>query len=131
MSKNDSKFKDYYRDFTDVGVQIFKIREKPHADFAQLKEREGIKAPKESKTNKPPPFLAARTPARTCRYAKQLRPPTPQKELLYLARIYIWLAQTRIFKVLNLVWSNLQYAFLVSLKFKLLNSFFRIGSGFT
>ena len=56
MSKNDPKFKDYYRDFTDVGVQIFKIREKPHADFAQLKEREGIKAPKESKANKPPLF---------------------------------------------------------------------------
>jgi len=56
MSKNNSKFKDYYRDFTDVGVQIFKIREKPHADFARLKEREGIKAPKESKANKPPLF---------------------------------------------------------------------------
>ena len=28
MSKNDPKFKDYYRDFTDVGVQIFKIHKK-------------------------------------------------------------------------------------------------------
>ena len=40
MSKNYPKFKDYYRDFTDVGAQIFKIREKLHADFAQLKELE-------------------------------------------------------------------------------------------
>ena len=44
MSKNDPRFKDYYRDFTDVGVQIFKIHEKLHADFAELKECEGIKA---------------------------------------------------------------------------------------
>ena len=44
LSKNDPKFKDYYRDFTDVGVQIFKIHEKLHADFAELKECEGIKA---------------------------------------------------------------------------------------
>lgn len=38
LSKNDPKFKDYYRDFTDVGVQIFKIHEKLHVDFAELKE---------------------------------------------------------------------------------------------
>jgi len=38
MSKNDPRFKDYYRDFTDVGVQIFKIHEKLHADFTELKE---------------------------------------------------------------------------------------------
>ena len=44
MSKNDPRFKDYYRDFTDVGVQIFKIHEKLHAYFAELKECEGIKA---------------------------------------------------------------------------------------
>jgi len=49
MSKNDPKFKDYYRDFADVGVQIFKIHEKLHADFAELKECEGIKALKEYK----------------------------------------------------------------------------------
>ena len=49
MAKNDPRFKDYYRDFTDVGVQIFKIHEKLHADFAQLKECEGIKALKEHK----------------------------------------------------------------------------------
>ncbi len=49
MSKNDPRFKDYYRDFTDVGVQIFKIHEKLHADFAELKECEGIKALKEYK----------------------------------------------------------------------------------
>ena len=49
MSKNDPKFKDYYRDCADVGVQIFKIHEKLHADFAELKECEGIKALKEYK----------------------------------------------------------------------------------
>ena len=49
LSKNDPKFKDYYHDFTDVGVQIFKIHEKLHADFAELKECEGIKALKEHK----------------------------------------------------------------------------------
>ena len=49
LSKNDPKFKDYYRDFTDVGVQIFKIHEKLHVDFAELKECEGIKALKEHK----------------------------------------------------------------------------------
>ena len=49
MSKNDPRFKDYYRDFADVGVQIFKIREKLHVDFAELKEFEGIKALKEHK----------------------------------------------------------------------------------
>ena len=49
MSKNDPRFKDYYRDFADVGVQIFKIHEKLHADFAELKECEGIKALKEYK----------------------------------------------------------------------------------
>ena len=49
MAKNDPRFKDYYRDFTDVGVQIFKIHEKLHADFAELKECEGIKALKEYK----------------------------------------------------------------------------------
>ncbi|RRD55295.1 chemotaxis protein [Campylobacter rectus] len=49
LSKNDPKFKDYYCDFTDVGVQIFKIHEKLHADFAELKECEGIKALKEHK----------------------------------------------------------------------------------
>ena len=49
MSKNDPRFKDYYRDFTDVGVQIFKIHEKLHVDFAELKECEGIKALKEHK----------------------------------------------------------------------------------
>ena len=49
LSKNDPKFKDYYRDFTDVGVQIFKIHEKLHVDFAELKECEGIKALKEYK----------------------------------------------------------------------------------
>ncbi|MGP1532690.1 MAG: chemotaxis protein [Campylobacter sp.] len=49
MSKNDPRFKDYYRDFADVGVQIFKIHEKLHADFAELKECEGIKALKEHK----------------------------------------------------------------------------------
>ncbi len=49
MSKNDPRFKDYYRDFTDVGVQIFKIHEKLHVDFAELKECEGIKALKEYK----------------------------------------------------------------------------------
>jgi len=49
LSKCDSNFKDYYRDFADVGVQIFKIHEKLHADFAQLKECEGIKALKEYK----------------------------------------------------------------------------------
>ena len=49
LSKSDPNFKDYYRDFTDVGVQIFKIHEKLHADFAQLKECEGIKALKEYK----------------------------------------------------------------------------------
>ncbi|WP_314701794.1 chemotaxis protein [Campylobacter rectus] len=49
LSKNDPKFKDYYCDFTDVGLQIFKIHEKLHADFAELKECEGIKALKEHK----------------------------------------------------------------------------------
>lgn len=49
MSKIYPKFKDYYRDFTDVGAQIFKIRKKLHADFAQLKELEEIKALKEHK----------------------------------------------------------------------------------
>ena len=49
LSKSDPNFKDYYRDFTDVGVQIFKIHEKLHADFTQLKELEEIKAPKEHK----------------------------------------------------------------------------------
>ena len=49
MSKNDPRFKDYYRDFTDIGVQIFKIHEKLHVDFAELKECEGIKALKEHK----------------------------------------------------------------------------------
>ncbi|QCD49323.1 hypothetical protein CSHOW_1411 [Campylobacter showae] len=49
LSKSDPNFKDYYRDFTDVGVQIFKIHEKLHADFAELKECEGIKALKEYK----------------------------------------------------------------------------------
>ena len=49
MSKNYPKFKDYYRDFTDIGTHIFKIREKPRADFAQLKELEEIKALKEHK----------------------------------------------------------------------------------
>ena len=49
MSKNDPRFKDYYRDFTDVGVQIFKIHEKLHAYFAELKECEGIKALKQHK----------------------------------------------------------------------------------
>ena len=49
MSKNDPRFKDYYRNFTDVGVQIFKIHEKLHVDFAELKECEGIKALKEHK----------------------------------------------------------------------------------
>ena len=48
LSKNDPKFKDYYHDFTDVGVQIFKIHEKLHID-AELKECEGIKALKEYK----------------------------------------------------------------------------------
>ena len=38
LSKSDPNFKDYYRDFTDVGVQIFKIHEKLHVDFAELKE---------------------------------------------------------------------------------------------
>ena len=49
MSKNDPRFKDYYRDFADVGVQVFKIHEKLHVDFAELKECEGIKALKEHK----------------------------------------------------------------------------------
>ena len=49
MSKNDPRFKDYYRNFTDVGVQIFKIHEKLHVDFAELEECEGIKALKEHK----------------------------------------------------------------------------------
>ena len=49
LSKCDPNFKDYYRDFTDVGVQIFKIHEKLHVDFAELKECEGIKALKEYK----------------------------------------------------------------------------------
>lgn len=49
LSKNDPKFKDYYCDFTDVGLQIFKIHEKLHVDFAELKECEGIKALKEHK----------------------------------------------------------------------------------
>ena len=49
LSKSDPNFKDYYRDFTDVGVQIFKIHEKLHVDFAELKECEGIKALKEYK----------------------------------------------------------------------------------
>ena len=49
LQKNDPKFKDYYCDFTDVGVQIFKIHEKLHVDFAELKECEGIKALKEHK----------------------------------------------------------------------------------
>lgn len=49
MSKNDPRFKDYYRDFADVGVQVFKIHEKLHADFAELKDCEGIKALKEHK----------------------------------------------------------------------------------
>jgi len=49
LSKSDPIFKDYYRDFTDVGVQIFKIHEKLHTDFAELKECEGIKALKEYK----------------------------------------------------------------------------------
>lgn len=48
LSKSDPNFKDYYRDFTDVGVQIFKIHEKLHID-AELKECEGIKALKEHK----------------------------------------------------------------------------------
>ena len=48
LSKSDHNFKDYYRDFTDVGVQIFKIHEKLHID-AELKECEGIKALKEHK----------------------------------------------------------------------------------
>ena len=39
MSKIYPKFKDYYRDFTDIGAQILKIREKLRADFAQLKEQ--------------------------------------------------------------------------------------------
>ncbi len=39
MSKIYPKFKDYYRDFTDIGAQIFKIREKLRADFARLKEQ--------------------------------------------------------------------------------------------
>ena len=43
LSKSDPNFKDYYRDFTDVGVQIFKIHEKLHID-AELKECEGIRA---------------------------------------------------------------------------------------
>ncbi len=47
MSKIYPKFKDYYRDFTDIGTQILKIREKLRADFTQLKELEEIKAPKE------------------------------------------------------------------------------------
>ena len=47
MSKNNPKFKDYYRDFTDIGAQIFKIREKLRADFARLKERDGAKALRE------------------------------------------------------------------------------------
>ena len=45
LSKSDPNFKDYYRDFTDVGVQIFKIHEKLHID-AELKECEGIKGAK-------------------------------------------------------------------------------------
>ena len=49
LSKSDPNFKDYYRDFADVGVQIFKIHEKLHSDFAELKECEGIKALKEYK----------------------------------------------------------------------------------
>lgn len=49
ISKDDPRFKDYYRDFTDIGVQIFKIHEKLHADFAQLKECEGIRVLKEHK----------------------------------------------------------------------------------
>ena len=49
LSKSDPNFKDYYRDFTDVGVQIFKIHEKLHVDFTELKECEGIKALKEYK----------------------------------------------------------------------------------
>ena len=49
MSKNDPRFKDYYRDFADVGVQVFKIHEKLPADFAELKDCEGIKALKEHK----------------------------------------------------------------------------------
>ena len=49
MSKNDPRWKDYYRDFADVGVQVFKIHEKLHADFAELKDCEGIKALKEHK----------------------------------------------------------------------------------
>ena len=49
LSKNDLKFKDYCRYFTDVGLQIFKIHEKLHADFSKLKECEGIKALKEHK----------------------------------------------------------------------------------
>ena len=48
LSKSDPNCKDYYRDFTDVGVQIFKIHEKLHID-AELKECEGIKALKEHK----------------------------------------------------------------------------------
>ncbi len=47
MSKNNPKFKDYYRDFTDIGAQILKIREKLRADFARLKERDGAKALRE------------------------------------------------------------------------------------
>ena len=49
MPKIYPKFKDYYRDFTDIGKQILKIREKLRADFTQLKELEEIKAPKEHK----------------------------------------------------------------------------------
>jgi len=49
MSKIYPKFKDYYGDFTDIGAQILKIREKLHANFAELKECEGIKALKEHK----------------------------------------------------------------------------------
>ena len=47
MSKIYPKFKDYYHDFTDIGAQILKIREKLRANFTQLKELEEIKAPKE------------------------------------------------------------------------------------
>ena len=39
MSKNDPRFKDYYRDFTDVGVQIFKIHEKLHIDCGAKRVR--------------------------------------------------------------------------------------------
>jgi len=37
LSESDEKFKDYYREITDAGLLFFRLHEKFHKEFSELK----------------------------------------------------------------------------------------------